>query len=139
MRAACLLVAALATFDAGAACTVSALPVVFGSYNPVGGQAVESTGSVDIVCVPIATYTVALSAGVGSFAARAMASGPNRLPYNLYTTASRTIVWGDGTSGTAMLGGTAATASYPVYGRIPASQNVPVGVYADTITVTVNF
>jgi spore coat protein U-like protein len=139
MRALGLLIAALATFDASAACTVSALPVVFGAYNPVGGQAVESTGSVDIVCLPPATYTIALTTGLGSYAARAMASGPNRLPYNLYTSASRTIVWGDGTSGTAMLGGTSAAASYPVYGRIPASQNVPVGIYADTVTVTVNF
>ncbi len=103
------LAAAALAFSAGpalAACTVTALPVTFGSYNPIGEQ---------------------------------VASGASRLPYNLYTDASYNLVWGDKSAGTAVVGGSAATASHTVYGRIPRKQNVGAGVYADTVVVTVSF
>jgi spore coat protein U-like protein len=134
-----LVAALMAAAPAYALCTVTTLPVSFGVYNPIGGQSVDATGRVEIACVPAAPYTVTLSAGGGTFAARRMASGPNALGYNLFSDPARAVIWGDGSGGSSMVGGNAATASHTVYGRIPASQNVPVGAYADTITVIVNF
>ncbi|MEQ1439345.1 spore coat U domain-containing protein [Fontimonas sp. SYSU GA230001] len=131
-------------------CTVSTSPVVFGSYNPISGAAVDSTGTVTVTCTAVVSisvnYSIALGTGLGgSFAPRRMTSGANTLPYNLYTSASRSTVWGDGSGGTSTvsdgytLGLLLVTRNYTVYGRIPASQNVAAGAYADTIVVTVTY
>lgn len=97
---------------------------------------------------------ISLSTGVaGSYAPRQMASGANRLSYNLYTSAARTTVWGDGSSGTATVAAYAAgsviitgnqtrafdSPNLTIHGRIPADQTSPLGVYLDTIIVTLTF
>lgn len=135
------LAAALAAMAelAHAACTVSTLSVLFGTYNPMSGNYVDGVGQVDVVCAPAAAYSIALSAGTGTYANRAMANGPHRLAYNLFNNATRTVVWGDGTDGTAVVGGNGATGNHAVYGRIPGAQNAPVGQYGDALTVTVSF
>jgi spore coat protein U-like protein len=74
-----------------------------------------------------------------------MGAATATLDYQLYVNTARTTVWGDGTGGTAtvqdgyLLGVGSETRSYPVLGRIPGGQNVPVGSYADSIVVTVDF
>lgn len=93
-----------------------------------------------------ASWDILLSTGSsGSFSPRRLFSGGNSLLYNLYTSAGRTQVWGDGTAGTAkvsdsqlLLVGTNQY-SYTTYGRIPALQDRAPGAYMDTITVTVNY
>src|SRR5205085_11704978 len=69
--------------------------------------------------------------------------GAARLNYNMYTTPSYTIVWGDGTSGTSVENYNANQnqnqISFTDYGRVPASQFVTAGSYTDTITVTVTY
>ncbi|BBA33301.1 spore coat U domain-containing protein [Methylocaldum marinum] len=61
----------------------------------------------------------------------------------MYTDSARSSIWGDGSAGTQtvsdgyLLGLLTVTRHYPVYGRIPADQNVSPGVYLDTIFVTV--
>jgi spore coat protein U-like protein len=142
MRLALALMLALAARQVLAACTATAVPVIFGAYNPVIGQDHDSTGRVDISCVPSAGYTISLSTGLGTYSTRQMASGADRLEYNLYTTFARNIVWGDGiTGGSLTVGGTAGLTptSHTVYGRIPGKQAVRSGAYADTIVVTVSF
>jgi spore coat protein U-like protein len=132
------------------ACTVSTLGVAFGAYSSIRNISRESTGSIDVSCTDqvgnTVSYAIALTAGTGSYSARQMASGANRLAYNLFTDSARTLVWGDGTGGTSILSDsyTLATSptvrSYPVYGRIPGGQNLTkVGTYSDSITVTVTF
>jgi spore coat protein U-like protein len=83
--------------------------------------------------------------GGGTYAMREMTSASGTLDYQLYTDASRTTIWGDGTGGTVTTGfngqlaaGT-TTHSYPVHGAIPARQNVAAGSYSDVITVTLNY
>jgi spore coat protein U-like protein len=64
------------------------------------------------------------------------------LNYNIYTSAARTTVWGNGTSGTATIGGTGTgtSQSVTVYGRVGSGQtSVPAGAYADTVAVTVTY
>ena len=71
-----------------------------------------------------------------------MLSGANQLNYQIYTNASRTTIWGDGSNGTGSVALPVEipdSASATLYGRVPALQSVPTGSYLDTIVVTVNF
>jgi spore coat protein U-like protein len=125
---------------AGAAtCTVSITNVTFAAYDVFSKTKTTSTGKVKVKCNVIATYTIALSAGSGTFSSRVMDGGSYHLDYNLYTNSSHTTIWGDGTSGTSTVSATSLGATYTVYGMIPALQNVRVGSYSDTITVTVTY
>jgi spore coat protein U-like protein len=147
LAAACLLAAPAAS---ALSCSVSAQALGFSGYNPLSASNTDAVGDVAVNCTNLlsllVTYNVSLSAGTnGTFAARKMASGANRINYNLYTDPTRLIVWGDGTAGTVKVGNTflvvllGITAHHTVYGRIPALQNVGVGSYTDTITVTLEF
>jgi spore coat protein U-like protein len=122
-----------------ATCTVNTRGVNFGSYDVFSNQNLDSTGNISVICNNATSYTIFLSPGGGSYASRSMASNVHRLSYNLYTDPSRTSVWGDGSGGTSIARRSAKTANHPVYGRIPARQNVYVGSYSDSITVTLNF
>lgn len=128
-----------------------------------GSVVVTCTGGVSILGAVITenvSYSILLSTGSsGSYTSRSMQAqaGANMLQYNLYSEANYTTIWGDGINagtgvvsggfslrGTGGLLGVLATPetehlSHPVYGRIPAGQNVPAGIYEDTITVTVNY
>lgn len=119
-------------------CSVSVVNVAFASYDVFTPAATNTTGTVKVKCPASATYTISLSAGAGTFASRVMLNGSYKLNYNLYTDSQDLTIWGDGTSGTVTISGSGG-ASYTVYGLIPALQNVPVGSYSDTITVTVTF
>lgn len=142
--------AASAVFTAvpAQACTVSATGVAFGAYNPISPAPDDGTGQVSVVCHPSEHGPqVALSAGnSGSFAARNMRNGTTNLIYNLYTSAARNIVWGNGSGGSAIMtlsGGTVnrgeRTFIRDIFGRIPTAQHVAAGVYTDLIMVTVTF
>ena len=69
-----------------------------------------------------------------------MAAGSGRLGYFLYQDTGRTTVWGNTAAtgitqaGTGLLG-----TAINVYGSIPINQNVPVGIYLDTVVATVSF
>lgn len=135
----------------GCSCSTTATPVAFGTYNPISGGAINATGNVAVTCSALlvglnVSYVIALNAGqTGTFAARRMVSSTYFLQYNLYNTAARTTVWGDGTAGTVtvsdayLLNLISVTRNYPVYGALPGSQNVPPATYSDLITVTVTY
>lgn len=127
--------------DAHAAttCNLTITDVAFGSYDVFTKTKTKSTGKVKVKCTASASYTISLSAGSGTFASRVMTSGRYQLDYNLYTDSAHTIVWGDGTAGTSTVSATGTGATYTVYGLVPALQNVAVGDYSDTITVTVTY
>lgn len=125
------------------ACTVSATGASFGAFDPLENVPVDTTGQVDVTCSPSASYTIELSAGhAGTYWPRTMnGPGNHTLGYNLFRDASRTTVWGDGSGGTATVGGSddGTGSSHTIYGRIPAGQNPYVGSYSDSISVTVTF
>jgi spore coat protein U-like protein len=125
---------------AGAAnCTFTVQSVAFGNYDPILGQSVNSAGNVTVSCNVIDSYSITLSPGQGTLLVRQMRNGGYGLNYNLYTDALRTMIWGDGTSGTVIVSDSAIGGIYTVYGRIPANQNLPAGTYTDSVTVTLNF
>jgi spore coat protein U-like protein len=124
------------------ACTVGAGTLAFGAYDPIVANAItplDAQGTFQIACTRNTSWSVAL--GQGNFAAgavRRMASGAQRLAYELYRDAGRTAVW----SAAGTVNGTApssAPITLTVYGRIPAGQPVTQGNYADTVQSTVNF
>jgi spore coat protein U-like protein len=129
-----------------ASCQVSAAVVSFGSFNPLTLIYVDSTGSITVNCTDVASYSIALSAGNGTYSQRSMVSGSHVLDYNLYRDAAHQQVWGDGSSGN----NNAVTAANPVngqnyvhtvYGRLPLamSRGAHVGTYTDTIAIIVNY
>lgn len=124
-------------------CVVAAEDLAFGTYDPVSGSELDGSSSIDVTCTLGTSYDIGLDEGVGSGAtvsARKMTSGSDLLTYSLYQDVGHNTVWGDTVSSNTVSGtGTGLVQSYTVYGQIPASQVVPVGSYADTITVTVTF
>jgi spore coat protein U-like protein len=148
----CLCVSLLVSKGEFAGClgimNVSALPVNFGTYNPLSPTEKTGTGQVSVTCNllfglgVLPSFTVALSTGTGgSYAPRKLSNGANRLSYNLYDDAG--AVWGNGQGGTvlATFNGVLSlgTLNFAVKGRIPVSQDVAPGAYTDTITVLVEF
>jgi spore coat protein U-like protein len=136
----CVGLGVLGAATAGAAtCVLAAVGVVFGNYGTLSNTSLDGTGVVTVTCVLTDSYTIMLSSGDGSLLQREMQSGTNVLYYNLYTDAARSMIWGDGTSGTSIVSGSGTLATYSVYGLIPGGQNVPAGVYSDSLVVTLNF
>jgi spore coat protein U-like protein len=136
-------------------CTTSAGGLAFGVYNPLSAGGDASTESLTVTCnahgngsatvSPIVTLSTGLS---GSYGTRKMFSGVNPLNYNIYLSTAYNQIVGDGTGGTAVgtttpfvvvAGGGSVTATWTLYGLIPASQNVLPGSYSDLITVTVTY
>lgn len=133
-----------------ATCTVSTTGITFPAYTSPGGGNADSTGDVAVTCtatlvIGTGSYTIALTAGSGTFVNRTLKSGANALTYNVYTDSARSIVWGDGTGTTQtesdsyLILLTPTTRHYTPYGRIPGAQNKPAGTYNDTVTVTVTY
>lgn len=130
---------AAASLAQAASCTVSTTSVAFGTYDPFSNVSNDSTGAVQVGCDAAAGYTIAMHAGVAGSFSRAMAFNADRLAYNLFTDATRMVVWGDGSAATSRVSGFGTGATHTVYGRIPAGQNVRAGSYADVLIVTVEF
>ncbi|HYI48983.1 MAG TPA: spore coat U domain-containing protein [Allosphingosinicella sp.] len=126
-------------------CTVSTSPLAFGDVDSTSASDVDAAGGLSITCTNGSGWTASADVGSGSgasFANRRMTSGANLLNYNIYTTAARTVVWGDGTGSTATIGGTGSGSAQAVtvYGRVAGGQtSVPIGSYADTVSVTVTY
>jgi len=134
-----LVLAAAATPAHAASCNVTAQSVNFGAYDPFAAAALDGVGNIGIVCDAEVTVTIALSPGSGTYGGRSLTGGSAQLTYNLFTSAQRLVVWGDGSGGTDTVSATVQNADIPVYGTIEARQNVPAGTYTDTIVVTVTY
>jgi len=136
----------LAASDADAAqCEIATSPVVFGNYNVFLTAATDSLGSVVYTCNGGAhAIQILISAGAsGAFASRKLFKAGEWLGYNLYRDASRNVVWGDGVGGTSFYTSTdvpnRTEVVVPVFGQVPAGQDVTAGAYADSVSVTINF
>jgi len=133
--------------EAGAACTVSTSGVSFGAYDVFVSAPLDSMGAVTVACDQAPPVDVIIAIGPsgtsGGFIPRQMrsASSPDRLNYNLFVNAGRSTVWGDGAPGTSTVFLKNVKKNRPtvttIYGRIPAGQDVSVGSYSDSLTVTI--
>jgi len=129
--------------DVASGCQISALPLVFSTYDQLGNMPAYGQTSLAVTCTVGTAYNVGLNAGTGTGATvttRKMTSGINRLNYSLYQDSGYTVVWGN-TVGSNTVSGTFVFGQPPlqVYGRIPIGQALPGGTYTDTITVTITY
>lgn len=120
-------------------CTITTTSVAFGAYDTFAAVSLDSNGSVSVSCDVPTGYSLTMDTGGSGTFNRAMASGPNRLAYGLFTDATRSVVWGNGTGATSRVNGSGLGTTHIVYGRVPARQNVRAGSYADALVVTVEF
>lgn len=125
------------------ACLLTVGPMAFGNYN---GTAASATAVMTTTCTSGGTPVLSADAGqnagtAANFAGRAMKSGTTLLPYQVYTTAAATTVWGDGTGGSATIPVTPGVATLTnVYGKIAGGlYTVGSGVYTDNVTVTLTY
>ncbi len=142
--AATIVVAPQTLFAAPSCSFTSVTSVSFGVYNVFAAFSNKSgVGSLTIRCQGggSPSFVVSLSTGQSNtYASRVMKSGANSLNYNLYINAARTAVWGDGTGGSSTATASPnGTTNLDIFGRIPAGQDVGVGVYGDNLVATVYF
>jgi len=121
-------------------CTVAALPLNFGNYDPTSGSALDGTTTVTATCTLSLPYTIGLDNGVNaSGSQRRMALLTAFLNYELYKDASRTQRWGNSGAELASGTGNGLAQNLTVYGRVAGGQAVAAGAYVDVITVTITF
>ncbi len=134
---------------ARAVCQINLSTLNFGNYDPLETSAVDSVGNLMYFCsqpVPFVTITIDRG-GAGNVHNRHMVKsgghGADALHYNVYLDAAQTTIWGDGTQGSQIWSAPSPAVrtriNVPIYGRIPAGQNVGVGSYGDTLTITINY
>jgi spore coat protein U-like protein len=150
-RARAILLAAGLAASTGAVaqtCDVTSPTLAFGAYSPLGAAPVKISTTVTVTCratlALLISYRILLSAGnSGNAQNRWMASGANRLHYNLYTDPTYSTVWDNtnGVTGTILLTLLLLNGSdtKTIYGNIPAQQAVPAGTYTDALVITVNY
>jgi spore coat protein U-like protein len=133
----------LVTAFGQADCTISATDLNFGRYTQAQ---LDGQSQISLTCSTGVVWNVGLNPGLSPGATvttrrmRVFGLGLSSLSYSLYRDAARTLNWGD-TVGSDTVSGTSfgSGQTITVYGRIPASQPVPVGVYRDTIVTTITF
>jgi spore coat protein U-like protein len=124
-----------------ATCTVSAAPLVFGTYI---GSPLAGTSGVTVTCTNTTTWNIGLNAGttIGATVTTRKMAGPAgaALPYGLFLDSGHTKNWGL-TTGVDASTGTGSGAAQPisVYGLIAAGLVARPGSYSDTIIATVSY
>jgi len=139
------------TAAVAATCNVANASVAFGTYNP-GGGAVNASTQIGVRCTKGTPFTVSLNGGgSGNISGRQMSSTgtpAEKLDYQLYTNAGRTVVFGNGTTGSTVAGtgagmGVPQTQNVDVYGQLPdsaANQGAAaLSDYTDSVQITVTY
>ena len=138
-------------------CGVTTGGMPFGAYDVYSATAVTRNATIAVACsyqpsdtgAITVNYTISLSTGSSnSFVNRTMKIASDSLQYNIYTTNTYGVVWGDGTGGSSTQGGSfkltnghpTDSANWTAYGRIPALQDVSVSPsYTDNVTISVAY
>lgn len=129
---------------AATSCSIDSVSAVnFGTYDVFSSFPNNNgVGSITISCKGGGSaFIVALSSGQSnSYISRQMKSGGNALNYNLYTSAARNIIWGDGTGGSSTMSVTKnSTSTLSVFGQVPSGQDAATGTYTDNINTIIYF
>ena len=113
----------------------------FGSHGALDSliyvTSTEGAGTIQVTCVEGLSFSIELDGGLHPDGEqRYMRSSANGLVrYQLFSDPQFTQLLAPGTQVT--LVGTGLVQQLPLYGRVPSQQTPPVGVYRDTISVTV--
>jgi spore coat protein U domain-containing protein, fimbrial subunit CupE1/2/3/6 len=128
-------------------CTIVASNLAFGVYDPFVANAqvgLDAAATLTVTCTRGAVGAIAVDAGLNGGpegSVRQMVSGSQRLTYQIFKDPSRTTVWRAGADGATVInaGGAEAPERVTLFARIPPSQVVLSGRYADTVTATMQF
>jgi spore coat protein U-like protein len=128
-------------------CRMTLTPLSFGNYDPLGANAtgeLDATATLSLTCTRNSIATIAIDQGqnpAGGNLTRRLASGDQRLDYQIYRDAARTETWSVGENAVRYVStaGISSTNQMMVYGRIPSGQDVAGGSYNDVVTATVDF
>lgn len=125
-------------------CSMSATDIAFGNYDPIVANAttpIDRTSTVTTTCTIGSTPTINIGAASDDNANRSMMNGVEPLAYGLFSDAGRTTGWPEaGATGVAVTTPSGTAETNTIYARLPAGQyTVPVGNYAETVTVVVTF
>ena len=127
-------------------CTIATAPVAFGSYDPVVANAttpLDASATVTIACTMGTPANIGLDDGSNASATqRRLTNGSNAfMDYQVYLDSGYATVWGSDV-GNRLDAGTSPSKTpreFPVYARVPAGQDIPIGPYTDSVVATVNF
>ena len=125
-------------------CNVTFTNIAFNNIDVLPGTAIDSAGTLTTTCTGLTgANKVILCYGMddGSFAlvggVRQLGSGANRLGFNVYSDAARTVTWNSTAAGKVpvVLTATVATVTSTVYARILGSQqSAALGAYSTTMS-----
>jgi spore coat protein U-like protein len=133
-----------------AACSLNTTGLSFGNFNLLDTAARDSSSSLTVACTgttgEIVSYSLAASLLPAYSDTRIMTNGSYSLRYDFFVDAARTAVFGDGTHGSTLIGGSMTLsgsqgqAVHTIYARIEGHQNaVPPGSYGDTVNLTISY
>lgn len=131
-------------------CAINSAVLAFGNYQVFNTQPTDSIGTVELVCTNLdsvassgAIVMLGISASAnGSSTNRKMSGNGTSINYSIYSDASRTRNWAEGSTAPQLPTGTlqaheSKPLRFTLYGRIPPLQNANVGAYHDTLAITV--
>lgn len=126
------------SLNSQATCTLSVPSVDFGSYDILSSSPTQSSFIIGVQCSPSQTITLYTTGGnTTNYSARYLLdSALDQLSYNIYLDSARTVVWGGTTLSGAYSG---PSGNITFYTNIPAHQNVPAGVYTDSLIIRLVF
>lgn len=156
----CLSLALFSGAALAGTCAVSSNGLAFGAYQPLtfsgklSSADVTSTATISVNCTGIAVvadYTISL--GPGSFGPgdristrylNNVTNGGAYMSYNVYVDAGYVTPWGNGATGSLLVGSIitigSSSRSHTVYGSVPSGQNaLRAGSYADTLTMILTY
>jgi spore coat protein U-like protein len=126
-------------------CRIRFDPIDFGTYSALDPSPNQASGVVHIRCLPRTTNhaRVTFSTGAsGQAIDRMMLFGAHDLHYNIYADPAHQLIIGQQISKENALANCKVKAigiDCPIFGLIPARQEVPAGVYIDVIQVNIEF
>ena len=127
-------------------CTITTAPLAFGTYDPVVANAttpLDATATVTIACTMGTPATIGLDAGSNALASQRRLTNASSayMNYQMFLDSAHATMWGNDSSNQMDAGAAPSKAprAFPVYGRIPAGQDVPIGPFSDSVVATVNF
>lgn len=127
-----------------ALCSISTTPLNFGNYNVLSPNPLDVSNTIIVNCNQNAVVTLSIgpSPNSGGFNPRKMkrTTATEYIDYNIFRNSARTEILGDGTGSTYTLIRNVRKnrpAPYSIHGRIPPAQDVSIGTYNETLTVTI--
>ena len=127
------------TAEIQASCVLNGGSLNFGTYTATAGSATPGQGSFSYQCTNGTSITLSLGPGDNEEeGSRAMASGAERLLYELYQDPSRQQAWRTDGDALSVESTSAALETVQVYGLIPQGQDAPAGSYSDVVQITLN-